>query len=95
MEIILSQGVILSFGLRAYNGPQPRHLGARSFVPVFERVEPVEYRDIWSGKHIVKDEPRYKRGGWNFFTVQSTQKVRFMWAMVRVKRAKAGQLKLF
>jgi hypothetical protein len=72
------------------------HLGVKSFVPVFERTHEVY---DFSKKAIYERggfriEPRYKRWGYNFWEIRKTSNQKKLWAIVRVKRERAGQLRL-
>lgn len=75
-----------------------KHWGARSFVPVFERLVEEEVYKYPTGANFEKIKklfPRYERGEYNFWLVSKTSIPKKVWPVVRAKRKKVGQLSLW
>jgi len=66
-----------------------RHLCAKKFIPVFERVV---IEEKWLTPRV--GDLRYIRHSYNYFSPTPTSKPKTLWAIARARRAKVGQLKL-
>ena len=69
--------------------PKMKHFMVKKFIPVFEKVYLAEY---WLSNLV--GEIRYVRWGWNFDQPTPTSIPQKMWPIVRVRRARLGQLRL-
>ena len=73
-----------------------KHFMVKPFVPIFQRTrEAYAAGAQWMQKEKIT-VPKYNRWGWNFYSMPiPTPAPKKMWPIVRVRRARLGQLKLF
>lgn len=68
--------------------PRLKHFMVKTFVPVFKQVVT---KETWLSNKL--GEPKYIKGDENFYCmIVPTPAPKKMWPIVRVRRARAGQL---
>lgn len=71
-----------------------KHYFIKPFMPVFEREKILKKFHTWSGKTTEIHVPKYKRWSYNYWLFRPTTIPKKIWAIIRAKVRRTGQLEL-